>query len=146
MQRCVSMAAGFRSVFSFVASRPIVNVVVMESAALVNPFEHRPVLLVLRLFIESQGLDLFQVEREFQGETMAKVLLECVPFLLTDQSIFLVFSGLYVLPRQGTPEQIEQNVTDRFHVVPSRLFRCQVGVDTAVPGSAQHGFTGSVNR
>ena len=136
----------------------------VEDVVILEPFPHEEIpedlaeIGVVRLVVEAQGTGVVQIDGEFAGEAPAQHFGRGGHFLLHDAIVLLLLRRRFEpLPGQGAPAEVEHDVSQRFHVVPTGLFygrrqrgpgrhgehdrvpltHPQMGVDAGVPRRAR---------
>jgi hypothetical protein len=113
-------------------NRPIENVIVLETFTDEEIPEELAKVRVVGFVVESKRTAVVEVNGEFVGETTAEVFGRSRHLLLHDSVVLLLLgSSLESLPRERSTKEVHENVTERFHIVTTRLFCIQVS------GSAQ---------
>jgi len=80
-------------------------------------------------------------------EAITQILNGCCLLFLSDLLVLLLVGcGLESLPRQTSPQEVHENVTQCLQVVSSGLFPAQMGVDAHVACSARQRFAFSVRN
>lgn len=104
-------------------NRPIEDVVVLKALADEQVTEQLAQVRIVGLVIESQRPAVVEVDGELVGETAAQILGRGRHLFLHDAVVLLLFGGgLESLPRQRASQEVHEHVTQRLHVVPTRLF------------------------
>jgi len=102
---------------------PIENVIVLEPFSNEQIPEQLPQVRVVGFVVESQRTAVIEVDGEFVGESSTEVFGRSRHLLLHDSVVLLLLgSGLESLPRERSSKEVHQDVTERFHIVTTRLF------------------------
>lgn len=113
---------------------PVEDVVVLEGLADEQVTEDLAEVGVVGLVVEAQGTGVVEVDGEFVGVATAQDLGGGGHLLLHDTVVLLLLGGgLESLPGERTTAEVEHDVSQGFHIIPTRLLDTQVGVDTRVP-------------
>lgn len=116
---------------------PVEDVIVLETLADEEITEDLAEIAVVGLVVEAQRSSVVEVDGELVGESAAKNLGGSSHLLLHDTIILLLLSSsLQTLPRERTTAEVEHNITQRLHVVTTRLLNTKMGVDGGITGSA----------
>jgi hypothetical protein len=116
---------------------PVKDVVVLEALADEEITEDLAEVGVVGLVVEAEGTRVVEVDGELVGEAAAEDLGRCGHLLLHDAVVLLLLGrSLESLPWQGATAEVEHDIAERLHIITTRLFNAQVGVDARIASSA----------
>lgn len=116
---------------------PVEDIVVLEAFANKEITEDLAEVGVVGLVVESEGSGVVEVDGELVGKPTAQDLGWSGHLLLHDTVVLLLLgSSLETLPWKGATAEVEHNISERLHVITSRLLDTQVGVDGSITGCA----------
>lgn len=125
------------SVLLVLVDGPVEDVIVLEGLADEEVAENLAQVGVIGLVIKAQRTGVVQVNGELVGETTAEDLGRGGHLLFHDTVVLLLLgSSLQTLPGERTTAEVEHDITQRFHVIASRLLDTEVSVDTGITGSS----------
>lgn len=91
--------------------------------------------IIIRIRLKGQRPAILQVPSKFPRIPFHKFLDGCRLFLRPNLFILFLVRGCFeALPGKGTAEKVEEDMPDRFEVIPATLFPSQMSVDGHVPG------------
>ena len=120
-----------------VENRPVKHVVVLEALAVEELFEETLEVGVIRTVLEAKGAAVFKVGAEFGRVALAQLLGRGRHLAVHDALIFLLLGvGLEALPGERAPDEVHEDVAERFQVVAAALLNANVSVDRGITGSS----------
>lgn len=120
-----------------VEDRPVKHVVVLEALAVEELFEETLEVGVIRTVLEAKGAAVFKVGAEFGRVALAQLLGRGRHLAVHDALIFLLLGvGLEALPGERAPDEVHEDVAERFQVVAAALLNANVSVDRGITGSS----------
>ena len=124
-------------VLLILVNRPVKDIIILKALADKEIAENLSEVAVVRLIVKSKRACIVEVDGELVGEATAENLSGGRHLLLHDSIILLLLCGsLKTLPGQGTTAEVQHDVTQRFHIVTSRLLDTKMRVDGGISGSA----------
>lgn len=112
---------------------PVEHVIVLVGLADEQVAEDLAEVGVVRLVIKTQGASVVEVDGELVGESTAEDLGGRGHLLFHDAVIFLLLGGrLQPLPRESATAEVEHDISERFHIITTRLLNTKVSVDTSI--------------
>lgn len=101
---------------------PVEDIVVLEALADEQVAEDLAQVRVIRLVVEAERAGVVEVDGELVGEAAAEDLGGSGHLLLHDAVVLLLLSRrLKALPRKATTAEVEHDISERLHVVTTRL-------------------------
>jgi len=115
---------------------PVKHVVVLEALANEEVAENLAQVRVVWLVVEAKRASVVEVDGKLIWEAAAEDLCWGGHLLLHDAVVLLLLGGsLKTLPWKGATAEVKHNVSQRLHVITTRLLDTQVGVDGGVTSS-----------
>jgi hypothetical protein len=124
------------SILLVLVDGPVKDVVVLEAFTDKEVAEDLAEVRVVGLVVEAERARVVEVDGKLVGEATAQDFGRGRHLLLHDAVVLLLLSSsLQTLPGERATAEVEHDVTERLHVVTTRLLDTQVGVDTSVTSS-----------
>ena len=102
---------------------PVKDVVKLKSPSNKKTSEDLPEVRIIRSIFESQRPDVLHIDRNLARLPTTELVNADGPLLVHDKCVPpLVRFGLHSVPREMTPKEVEEQVSQAFHIIASRLF------------------------
>lgn len=112
---------------------PIENVIVLETLADEEITEDLSEVGVVGLVVETKGTSIVKVDGELVREATAENFSWGGHLLLHDAVVLLLLGGsLQSLPWEGSAAEVEHNVSERLHIITTRLLDTQMSVNGSI--------------
>src|SRR4051812_24262450 len=116
---------------------PVEDIVVLEAFADEEVTENLAQVRVVWLVVETEGPGVVEVNGELVREAAAKDLGGSGHLLFHDTVILLLLRGsLESLPGKRAAAEVQHDITQRLHIVATRLLNAQVGIDGSITSSS----------
>mmetsp|Transcript_25048 Transcript_25048/g.57679 ORF Transcript_25048/g.57679 Transcript_25048/m.57679 type:complete len:367 (+) Transcript_25048:66-1166(+) len=126
---------------------PVEDVVVLETTAHKEVPEELSKVAVVRLVLKAQRTNVDEVGHKLLRKTFAEYLRRCRHLLFTDLLVFLfLVRSSQTLPRQTTPNEIHEDVTQCLQIVSPALLDSEMGIHTRVTSSSRQVFVFTIRN